>query len=177
MSAKHVINYVDFQGNQIASHEVTPNDNGMINLEEFTPVGYHILTDSEVKAGDLPENQYDVLTVPNVKSFNADDDAVKESLKKMVIRTVKIIMPNGRERVIKQEVRFIRNANAFGDGQVEYGDWHVIGSKGFNKVYIPEHKGYKVIGKVDKVDDVKVTDEDSVVTVKYVKEQKRRSST
>ena len=159
MSAKHVINYVDFQGNQIASHEVTPNDNGMINLEEFTPVGYHILTDSEVKAGDLPENQYDVLTVPNVKSFNDNDDAVKESLKKT----------NGRERVIKQEVRFIRNANVFGDGRVEYGDWHVIGSKGFNKVYIPERKGYKVIGKVDKVDDVKVTDENSVVTVKYVK--------
>ena len=59
MSAKHVINYVDFQGNQIANHEVTPNNNGMINLEEFMPVGYHILTDSEVKAGDLPENQYD----------------------------------------------------------------------------------------------------------------------
>lgn len=177
MSAKHVINYVDFQGNQIASREVTPNDNGMINLEEFVPVGYHILTDSEVKAGDLPENQYDVLTVPNVKSFNDDDDAVKESLKKTVMRTVKIIMPNGRERVIKQEVRFIRNANAFGDGRVEYGDWHVIGSKGFNKVYIPERKGYKVIGKVDKVDDVKVTDEDSVVTVKYVKKQKKRSST
>lgn len=93
-------------------------------------------------------------------------------LSKLVTWTVKIEMPNGHIRTVKQTVRFERTVTV--DGTVTYSNYHVIGWNSFNKVFIPQRFGYKLIFSdgskgIAKIDNVNADTSDTAIVVKYVK--------
>ena len=113
-----------------------------------------------------------MLVMIDKQTYSSNDvpaDIQHEPLTKVVTRTIKIVMPNGKVRTIKQRVTFERNMTVDNAGKIEYGDWYAIGRSCFNRVFIPKRVGYRVDGTVNTVADVKASDADSVITVKYVK--------
>ena len=83
-------------------------------------------------------------------------------------------MPNGHIRAVKQTVRFERTVTFDTNGTVTYSNYHAIGRNSFNKVFIPQRFGYKLIfsdgsNGVAKVDNVNADTSDITIVVKYVK--------
>ena len=159
------VKYVDANGKVVGMQ--TPSA-GEFKLEP--PKGYHVRTAESLKLAAGQE--YDVLVVADKQIYSVNDvpaDIQHEPLTKVVTRTIKIVMPNGHIRTIKQRVKFERNMTVDNAGKIEYGDWHAIGHDRFNHVFIPKRVGYRVDGTVNTVADVKASDADSIVTVRYVK--------
>lgn len=159
------VKYVDANDKVVGMQ--TPSA-GEFKLEP--PKGYHLKTADSLKLAAGQE--YDVLVVADKQIYLANNvpaDIQHEPLTKVVTRTIKIVMPNGHIRTIKQLVKFERNMTVDNAGKVEYGDWHAIGHDHFNHVFIPKRVGYRVDGTVNTVADVKASDADSIVTVRYVK--------
>lgn len=159
------VKYVDANGKVVGMQ--TPSA-GEFKLEP--PKGYRVSTAESLKLAAGQE--YDVLVVADKQIYSVNDvpaDIQHEPLTKVVTRTIKIVMPNGKVRTIKQRVKFERNMTVDNAGKIEYGDWHAIGRSCFNHTFIPKRVGYRVDGTVNTVADVKASDVDSVITVKYVK--------
>ena len=167
------INYVDHQGDKLKTVNKVGKSGELLVLDQL-PLGYQLVTKKEIRVGDLDQDVYNVLVVPvRVVVTNHDDKPlVHEPLTKLVTRTVNIVMPNRKVRVVHQQVRFERRAIVKFDGSVEYTDWQAIGSDRFNKLNVPKRKGWKLEitgGNLDRVDHVKESDGNQVVTVKYVR--------
>ena len=159
------VKYVDANGKVVGMQ--TPSA-GEFKLEP--PKGYRVRTAESLKLAAGQE--YDVLVVADKQIYSVNDvpaDIQHEPLTKVVTRTIKIVMPNGKVRTIKQRVKFERNMTVDNAGKIEYGDWRAIGHDHFNHVFIPKRVGYEVDGTVNTVADVKASDADSIVTVRYVK--------
>lgn len=122
------VNYVDASGKVIQS--VT----GVTKLT--APTGYRLMTSDTINVDDSAVNTYNVLVEPVRKTYTVHDQlpANVKDLSKVVTRTVKIEMPNGHVRTIKQEVRFERTATVDANGTVTYSDYHVIGRNSFNEI-------------------------------------------
>lgn len=162
------INYVD------ASGKVIQSITGVTKLA--VPAGYRLMTSDPINVGDLAVNTYNVLVEPAFKTYTVHDQLptnVKD-LRKVITRTVRIEMPNGHLRIVKQQVKFERTATVDANGIVTYSDYHAIDRNSFNKVFIPHRVGYKLIfsdgsNGVVKVDNVKADTSDTTIVVKYVK--------
>lgn len=162
------VNYVDASGKVIQS---------VMGVTKLTaPTGYRLMTSDTINVDDSAVNTYNVLVEPVRNTYTVHDQlpANVKDLSKVVTRTVKIEMPNGHVRTIKQEVRFERTATVDANGTVTYSDYHAIGRNSFNKVFIPHRFGYKLIfrdgsNSVAKIDDVNADAGNTMIVVKYVK--------
>ena len=174
---------VDYQlanGTVVKNVSVTPERDGTIHLT--APQGYRLLTAvTDVQVGRSSQ-KLAVLVAPAGQTYTAHDDlpsAVKEPLAKTVTRMVKITMPNGHIRTVKQSVKFERTATVKSDGTVAYSDWRAIGRAQFNKVFVAKRHGYhlvimdasgKALTNVEKINTVTAEMNDETVSVKYVKD-------
>ena len=180
ISAVYSVAYQLANGTVVKNVSVTPERDGMIHLA--APQGYRLLTsvtDVQVVRGS---QKLTVLVAPAEQTYTVHDDlpsGVTEPLIKTVTRTVKITMPNGHIRTVKQSVKFERTATVKADGTVSYGDWQAIGRAQFNKVFVPKRRGYhlvitdasgKALTAVEKINMVTAEMNDTVVNVKYVKD-------
>ena len=180
ISAAYSVDYQLANGTVVKNVSVTPERNGTIHLT--APQGYRLLTSvTDVQVG--PSSQkLAVLVAPAEQTYTVYDglpSGVTEPLIKTVTRTVKITMPNGHIRTVKQSVKFERTATVNSAGQVTYGNWQAIGRAQFNKVFVPKRRGYhlvitdasgKALTAVEKVNTVTAAMDDAVVNVKYVKD-------
>lgn len=167
--AVYSVHYQLANGTVVKNVSVTSERNGMIHLT--APQGYRLLTSvTDVQVGHGSQ-KLTVLVAPAEQTYAAHDDlpsGVTEPLTKTVTRTVKITMPNGHVRTVKQTVRFERVVTVNSAGQVTYGNWQAIGRAQFNKVFVAKWHGYHLTGQVDKL-TVTADMTDSVVEIKYVK--------
>ena len=180
ISAVYSVAYQLANGTVVKNVSVTPDRDGTIHLT--APQGYRLLTTvTDVQVG--PSSQkLAVLVAPAEQTYTVHDDlpsGVTEPLIKTVTRTVKITMPNGHIRTVKQSVKFERTVTVKADGTVSYGDWQAIGRAQFNKVFVPKRRGYhlvitdasgKALTAVEKINTVTAAMNDAVVSVKYVKD-------
>lgn len=169
LAADYSIVYQLANGTLVKNVSVTPANNGMIHLT--APQGYRLLTSvTDVQVGHGSQ-KLTVLVAPAEQTYAAHDvlpSAVTEPLTKTVTRTVKITMPNGHVRTVKQAVKFERTATVKADGTVSYSNWQAIGRAQFNKVFVPKRAGYHLTGQADKL-VVTADMTDSIVEIKYVK--------
>lgn len=173
------VHYQLANGKAVANVSVTPGSDGRIQLT--APAGYRLLTSINILRAGFNSQNFVVLVVPDEQTYKVHDllpSGVKEPLIKTITRTVKITMPNGHVRTVKQAVKFERMATVKADGTVLYSDWQAIGRAQFNQVFVPKRHGYqlvitdasgKILSDVDKIDNVTVAMNDEVVNVKYVK--------
>lgn len=172
------LQYVTADGQLVGEKTDTVADSdGMVKLS--APVGYKLATISDRLK--LAAGTFKVTVIPDGQTYTAHDtlpSAVTEPLTKTVTRTVKITMPNGHARIVKQSVKFERTATVKADGTVAYSNWQAIGRAQFNQIFVPKHVGYTLkitdIGSgqsLDKVVKTVVTSDmaDDVITVNYVK--------
>lgn len=156
-------------GTVVKNVSVTPESNGMFHLT--APQGYRLLTSvTDVQVGHSSQ-KLAVLVAPAVQTYTVHDtlpDTVTEPLTKVITRTVKIMMPNGHTRTVKQSVKFERTVTVNSVGHVTYCNWQAIGRAQFNKVFVPKRFGYHLAGQADKL-MVTADMVDSVVEIKYVK--------
>lgn len=150
---------------------------GMVKL--VAPAGYKLATASDQLK--LSAGTFKVTVIPDVQTYTVHDtlpNTVTEPLIKTITRTIKITMPNGHVRTIKQSVKFERAVKVDSAGHVTYGNWQAIGRVQFNKVFLPKRHGYhlvitdtsgKALTDVTKVNNVTAEMNDEVVSVKYVK--------
>lgn len=178
--ADYSVDYQLANGTVVKNVSVTPESDGLIHLT--APQGYRLVTTvTDVQVG--PSSQKLVaLVAPVEQTYTAHDDlpsGVTEPLTKTVTRMVKIMMPNGHVRTIKQSVKFERTATVDSAGHVTYGNWQAIGRAQFNKVFVPKWRGYhlvitdasgKALTAVEKINTVTAEMSDAVVNVKYVKD-------
>lgn len=153
------------------------NDDGMVKL--VAPAGYRLITASDQLK--LSAGIFKVTVIPDVQTYMAHDSLpanVTEPLSKTITRTVKITMPNGHVRIVKQSVKFERTATVNADGTVSYSNWQAIGRTQFNKIFLAPRRGYKLMIKdqtgkaltsVDKLSQVTADMADQVVNISYVK--------
>lgn len=175
--------FIDYQltnGTVVKNVSVTPANDELIQL--VAPTGYQLLTSvTDVQVGRSSQ-KLTVLVAPTEQTYTAHDDlpsGVTEPLVKTVTRTVKITMPNGHIRTVKQSVKFERTATVQSDGTVKYSNWQAIGRAQFNKIFVPKRRGYhlvitdasgKALSGVEKINTVTAEMNDAVVSVKYVKD-------
>ena len=172
------IHYVKADGSHVADVKAQADSMGNISFRDQLPAGYKLSTSvDQVKASDLDEDEYDVLVDADQTVYTNHDTlpaAVTEPLTKTVTRTITIVMPNGRSRTIKQQVRFTRTATVTGDNKVTYGDWTSTGHDDFNKIHLANRHGYKLVfsdgsNGIAKVNHVTADTADTNITVSYVK--------
>ena len=172
------IHYVKADGSNVADVNAQVDSMGNISFRDQLPAGYKLSTSvDQVKASDLDNDEYNVLVDADQTVYTNHDTlpaAVTEPLIKTVTRTITIVMPNGRSRTIKQQVRFTRTATVTGDNKVTYGDWTSTGHDDFNKVHLANRHGYKLVfsdgsNGIAKVNHVTADTVDSNITVSYVK--------
>ena len=176
ISAAYEVDYQLADGTLINKAQNVATNDGMLHLT--APQGYRLLTTvTDVQVGSSSQ-KLAVLVAPVKQTYTVHDDlpsGVTEPLTKTVTRTVKITMPNGHTRTVKQAVKFTRTATVNADGTVSYGNWQVIGRAQFNKIFVPKRFGYQLSGQADKV-AVTANMTDSVVEIKYIKNQINKSS-
>ena len=180
ISAAYEIDYQLADGTSITKSQNVETNDGMLHLT--APQGYRLLTTiTDVRVGHSSQ-KLAVLVAPAEQTYTAHDDlpvGVTEPLVKTLTRTVKITMPNGHIRTVKQSVKFERTAIVDSAGQVTYGNWQAVGRAQFNKVFVAKRHGYhlvimdasgKALSGVDKIDQVTAAMNDAVVNVQYVKD-------
>lgn len=154
-----------------------------VDISNYVPEGYHLLSAKMLHPFlSLKTSTYFVMVAPNTQTYTVHDQlpaSVTEPLAKAVVRTIKITMPNGHVRTIKQQVNFTRKATVDSQGQVTYSAWTAMGRTQFNRFFIPKRRGYQVIikdhatGKVleqiSEMAKVEPTMTDCQVDVAYVK--------
>lgn len=143
------------------------DQDGMVKL--VAPAGYRLTTASDQLK--LLAGIFKVTVIPDVQTYTTKDDlpsAVTEPLTKTITRTVKIMMPNGHVRTIKQSAKFERTATVNADGTVSYSNWQAIGRAQFNKIFVPKRYDYQLVGQAAKL-TVTADMTDSVIEIKYVK--------
>lgn len=154
-----------------------------VDISNYVPEGYHLLSAKMLHpflSGKT--STYFVMVAPNAQTYTAHDQlpaSVTEPLAKAVVRTIKITMPNGHVRTIKQQINFTRTATVDSQGQVTYSAWLATGRTQFNRFFIPKRRGYhvvikdhatgKVFDQISKVAKVDPTMADCQVDVEYVK--------
>lgn len=169
-----MVKYMDHTGKVIKTAHPKISNN-QVAFDADVPAGYHLATNANsVKKLDRLSQEYDVLVAPIQRTVMPyeRDLAVTEPLAKLVTRTIKITLANGHQRVIRQQVRFERRAVIDNTGKVSYTDWQAIGSDRFNKLNVPKQRGWKLEitgGNLVRIDHVKESDGNQVVTVKYVR--------
>ena len=171
------VNYLNEQGQRIKQVNVQADKDGNVDLSQNVPAGYRLATTSStVKLCDLRNTHYDVLVVPDVKTYTAVSKDLPSTIKasdlvKTVTRTIKIQLANGKYRTVKQMVHFTRRATV-ANGQTTFSDWTPQGFDNFNKLFIPKRHGYQMKitgGSVDKITGVTADMQDVVIVVDYVK--------
>ena len=180
LAAVYSVDYQLANGTVVKNVAVTPERDGTIHLT--APQGYRLLTSvTDVQVGSSSQ-KLAVLVAPAEQTYTAHEtlpNTVTEPLTKTVTRTVKITLPNGHVRTIKQSVKFERTATVQSDGTVKYSNWQAIGRAQFNKVFVPKRRGYhlvitdtsgKALTAVEKINTVTAAMDDAVVNVKYVKD-------
>ena len=169
LAAVYSVDYQLANGTTIANVTVTPGSGGMVHLT--APQGYRLLTSVSDVRFDHSSQKLTVLVAPAVQTYTAHDtlpNTVTEPLIKTITRTIKVTMPNGRVRTVKQSVKFERTATVKADGTVAYSNWQAIGRAQFSRVFVPKRAGYHLTGQSDKL-MVTADMTNSVVNIKYVK--------
>ena len=170
ISAAYSVDYQLANGTVVKNMFVTPERDGTIHLT--APQGYRLLTTvTDVQVGHSSQKLV-ALVAPAEQTYTAHDDlpsGVTEPLTKTVTRTVKITMPNGHVRTVKQSVKFERTATVNADGMVSYSNWQAIGRAQFNRVFVAKRFGYHLTGQADQV-AVTADMTDSVIEIKYIKD-------
>lgn len=181
---QRMINFIDAaSGSIIKANVVLTEINGKFILKaQDCPQGYHLLSNQNT----IDLTNYDggsplkIYVARDSRTYSCNDPVlpaeIKEPLTKTVTRTIKIIMPNGHVRLIKQNVKFVRTAtvqsliNNPTQNEVVYSNWQPIGRPQWNKLFIPKHHGYKLVinGNCDQT-PVNGASNDVIVNVQYVK--------
>lgn len=175
------VTYKTLDGTSIASQQI---HDVSTDFKLSVPVGYVALTDvSLIKPGHDHNQNYVVYVRPNATTYTSHDTlptSVSQPLTKSVTRVVKITMPNGHLRTVKQVVNFTRRATVNSDGTVTYSDWQANSRASFNKIFVAPRRGYHVVitdkrsGKpltvVQAVKSVTAEMPDSEIDVKYVQD-------
>lgn len=163
------LQYVTADGQLVGEKtDIVADSDGMVKLT--APVGYKLATISDRLK--LAAGTFKITVIPDVQTYTTHDALptnVTEPLTKTVTRTVKITMPNGHVRTVKQSVKFERTATVKADGTVSYSNWQAIGRAQFNKVFVPKRFGYHLTGHADQV-AVTADMTDSVININYVKD-------
>lgn len=162
------LQYVTADGQLVSEKTANvANSDGMVQL--VAPAGYRLATASDQLK--LSAGIFKITVIPDVQTYTSHDAlpiSVSEPLMKTITRTVKITMPNGHVRTIKQSVKFERTATVNADGTVSYSNWQAIGRVQFNKIFVPKRFGYHLVGQADKL-MVTADMTDSVIEIKYIK--------
>lgn len=175
------VTYKTLDGTLIASQQI--NDVST-DFKLNVPAGYVALTDvSSIKPGHDHNQNYVVYVRPNATTYTSHDSlpaAVSQPLTKSVTRVIKITMPNGHLRTVKQVVNFTRRVTVNNDGTVTYSDWQANSRASFNKIFMAPRRGYHVVitdkksgetlTAVQAVKSVTADMPDSEIDVKYVKD-------
>ena len=168
-----LINYVDINGKVVSQAKVTGEVAQLV-----APAGYHLALASDRLALIASRQSYNVLVTPKVETGIKDGHQFRQPLTKTVFRTIVIHQANRRVRRIFQRVRFTRDAMLTKDGREIYGVWQATGRAQFSKVFLAKRAGYHLVitnaaGQhltgVDKVSRVDGKMNDTVINVKYVK--------
>lgn len=172
------LQYVTADGQLISKKTDSVADrDGMVKLA--APAGYRLATASDQLK--LSAGTFKVTVLPDVQTYTVKDtlpSVITEPLSKTVTRTIKITLPNGHVRTVKQSVKFERTATVNADGTVAYSNWQAIGRAQFNKVFVPKRFGYTLkiadagSGQLlDEITKTVVTPDmtDDTITVNYVK--------
>lgn len=163
------IQYVTADGQLVGEKtDIIADSDGMVELT--APAGYKLVTVSDRLK--LAAGTFRVTVTPDGQTYTAHDTlpgTVAEPLMKTITRTVKITMPNGHVRTVKQSVKFERTATVTADGSVGYSNWQAIGRAQFNKIFVPKRFGYQLAGQADKL-MVTADMTDSVIEIKYIKD-------
>lgn len=175
------VTYKTLDGTSIASQQI---HDVSTDFKLNVPAGYVALTDvSSIKPGHDHNQNYVVYVRQNATTYTSHDSlpaAVSQPLTKSVTRLIKITMPNGHIRTVKQVVNFTRRATVNNDGTVTYSDWQANSRAAFNKVFVAPRRGYHVVitnkksgetlTSVDAVKSVTADMADAEIDVKYVKD-------
>ena len=176
-----VVYEVDYKlanGTVVKNVSVTPERDGMIHLT--APQGYRLLTTAtDVQVGSSSQ-KLTVLVLPDEQTYTAYSalpSIVTEPLTKTVTRTVKITLPNGHVRTVKQSVKFERTATVAANGKITYSNWTGVGQTSFDRLFVPKRRGYRLVMTDNQgqtltgVNQMVVdsTMDDAVINVKYIK--------
>ena len=176
-----VVYEIDYQlanGTLVTKAQGVATGDGTIHLT--APQGYRLLTTvTNVQVGSS-SRKLTVLVLPDEQIYTAYStlpSSVTESLTKTITRTVKITLPNGHVRMVKQAVKFERTATVAANGKITYSNWTGVGQTSFDRLFVPKRRGYRLV-MTDKEGQtltgvnqmvVDPTMDDAVINVKYVK--------
>lgn len=188
------ITFVDGKGNVIGKQTVAGKTNEVKDVTLKAPDGWQLDSDKAlnkvtldtnndpisvfvepktalIKSDEVKQNQSftknDVL--PGTESKHANKDITYGDLHKSVDRKIEITMPDGSQKTINQTVYFERNATVnTATGDVNFGNWNVVGADKLDKADIPQIENYIPSGDAFAINYLNYDEDPKDVKITYV---------